>query len=448
MKTLYRCPLFLAAILFSAAPTVAGAGGFDYWAAKEAQAHGDLEHMLAIMESASPIPQLRLNRSAADLSAALERAGRFEALGLSPAEGRILVRAFYRRHGLDPAGPHRNAEPVGAETTLPADYRAGREFDPLAGVLLRWPFDWPQLRDEYAVMVDAILKSGAGAVIWVDTWWQRLRAGLYLTRRGVDPSTVTWVVEDTDSVWMRDYGPLYLYGKEPQEWGVVDFHYYDGRPNDDDTPLVVADGNAKDVVDRQFTRVLYTEGGNINTDGLGSVLYSRRTYDGNFTLSTAEVDERIVSALNADNNIVLQDPSLDATGHVDMFSKIVSRDTILVARHDPDETDYQVLEDNALLLQASVNGDGTPWNVVRIRQPDVYYQFFISPVVRTYTNSLIVNDRVIVPVYGIEDDAEALAVYAAVFPDKIIVPLDANDIIEASGAWHCVTMEFPAPGLP
>jgi len=69
-------------------------------------------------------------------------------------------------------------------------------------------------------------------------------------------------------------------------------------------------------------------------------------------------------------------------------------------------------------------------------------------VVRTYTNSLIVNDRVIVPTYGIPDDDDALAVYGEVFPDKTIVPLNAEDIIESGGAWHCVTMEFPEPGAP
>jgi len=116
-----------------------------------------------------------------------------------------------------------------------------------------------------------------------------------------------------------------------------------------------------------------------------------------------------------------------------------------VAQYDPDEFDHARLEANAALLARSVNGAGQPLTVVRIRQPDVYYESLVFPVVRTYTNSLIVNDRVIVPVYGIPDDEGALAVYASLFPGKTIVPLDATGIITSAGAWHCVTMEFPAP---
>jgi agmatine/peptidylarginine deiminase len=124
------------------------------------------------------------------------------------------------------------------------------------------------------------------------------------------------------------------------------------------------------------------------------------------------------------------------------FMKILCSETVLVAQYDPDETDYQILEDNAALITSK------SWKVERIRQPDVYYAQFIFPVVRAYTNSLILNDHVIVPTFGIDDDADALAVYAGLFPGKTIVPLDANDIIEWSGAWHCVTMEFPEPGTP
>ena len=104
-----------------------------------------------------------------------------------------------------------------------------------------------------------------------------------------------------------------------------------------------------------------------------------------------------------------------------------------------------MLEANAAQLAASSNGAGQPLNVVRIRQPDVYFEDVVYPVVRTYTNSVIVNDHVIVPVYGIADDAQALAVYAALFPGKTIVPLDATQIIGSGGGWHCVTMEFGVP---
>lgn len=423
------------------------------WRQAEAAAHGDFARLLALAESAPVRPQRRQVRSVSEQVQMLEAAGRFQALGLTRAQGEALVRAAYRRQGLDPAGSARRAPAPAVATPAavsPADalpppgWRAGREYDPLQAVLLRWPHDWPALRDEYATLVRTIVEAGADARIWVDNDRQRRAAQRYLQGRGVPLQRVQWVLQPTNSVWLRDYGPNFLYGDA--DWGVVDFHYYDSRPDDDDTPLDVAVPAGKRVVDRQqgADRV-YTEGGNLSTDGDGAVIYSERTYTRNPGVPRGSVDQRISSAFNAPHRLVLQDPVLDSTGHVDMFSKLVGPATVLVAQYDPDEVDHARLEANAALLAASVDGAGRPLQVVRIRQPDVYYEGIVFPVVRTYTNSLIVNDRVIVPVYGIPDDAGALAVYASVFPGKTIVPLDARQIITSAGAWHCVTMEFPSP---
>jgi agmatine/peptidylarginine deiminase len=128
-----------------------------------------------------------------------------------------------------------------------------------------------------------------------------------------------------------------------------------------------------------------------------------------------------------------------------MFLKIVSEDTVVIGQYRPGQPDYQVLEDCAALFERSSNGAGKPWRVVRVPQPDVYYAYFVLPVVRTFTNGLIVNDRVIVPVYGIPEDAEALEIFARELPGRQVIGLNANDIIESAGAWHCVTMEYPRP---
>jgi agmatine deiminase len=65
------------------------------------------------------------------------------------------------------------------------------------------------------------------------------------------------------------------------------------------------------------------------------------------------------------------------------------------------------------------------------------------PVVRTYTNSQMVSNVVVVPVYGLPSDEEALAVYRAALPGRLVVGIDANDIIVSGGAWHCVALEVP-----
>ena len=72
--------------------------------------------------------------------------------------------------------------------------------------------------------------------------------------------------------------------------------------------------------------------------------------------------------------------------------------------------------------------------------------FFVLPVVRTYTNAQISNNVVIVPTYNLPTDAAVLDQYRAQLPGRTVIGLNANDIIESAGAWHCVLMEWPQAG--
>lgn len=436
--------------LFFAGPAVASE---FTWAQKDSDCHGNLSLMLQEVEKGERIPHLRTTRSAEDLFEVLKNAGRFRELGLTDTEGKILVDAVYKKMGLSTGnGGIKSIKSYERDTNLPRSkalsYRAGTEFEKLNAVLMRWPFDWASQKDKWAEMVDAMSYANVLVYMWVNTVSQREDAKSYLTQHGVSTNHVKWVVEKTDDVWMRDYGPQFVYDHNSAMWGLVDFHYYSFRPNDDDTPLVISNALGVPRVNRQTMNVVYTEGGNINHDGLGCIVYSKRTYNRNPGVSTAVIDQRIMSAFQDHTNIVPQDPTLDWTGHVDVFAKIVNEDTVLVGQYDPDETDYQILEDCATLFESSTNGAGNPWNIVRIHQPDVYYISFIWPVVRTYTNSLIVNNVLLMPSYDIPYDATAQAIYEQLLPGITVFPIDASDIIWSGGAWHCVTMEYPDPTNP
>lgn len=429
----------------------AGDPGRAFWKTAEQKCFGDLSCMVrTVREAPAPGPH-RGWRDAGELVAALKQAGRFRHLGLSDAEGETLVREVLKTMAPsgDTAASQTAAAPQATPQVLPApnfDYRAPAEFETLRAVLLRWPFDWPDLQEAYARMMEVFARSQVTAVVWVNSPFQRQMASDYLDSHGVPTDHIRWVVVPTNTVWIRDYGPQVIRALDDTAWGVVDFHYYDSRRLDDQTPRVVAWGATVPLVDRQRQQTVYTEGGNLNHDGLGCVVYSERTYKRNPSLTPAEVDQRIRSALQATKSLVPKAPVLDGTGHVDMFMKIVAPDTVLVGRYDPEQVDYAILEEAAALFSSETNGRGDPWRVLRIVQPDVTYTQFVVPVVRTYTNSLVVNDSVIVPVYDIPEDQEALGVYEELFPDKTIVPINAEEIIPAGGAWHCVTMEMAVPG--
>lgn len=421
----------------------------QYWQERERACKGNFAQMLAELRQAPPIPQLRTDWSAEQLFRLLQRIGRFRQLGVTDAEGKILVQAFFERMGIQPhARPAASAsDPAEADGEL-VTYRAGTEFEHLDAVLMRWPTETFSWQASWGQMIAALGEAGVTVYLWTNNPINAALADLYLSLKKIPSAHVVSVVSRTDSVWMRDYGPQFVYDTADSDWGVVDFHYYPGRALDDRTPALVAGYRGVPLIDRQTEQVVYTEGGNLNHDGLGCVVYSRRTYERNPGVPEDVIDQRILTAFQANRAIVPEAPALDGTGHVDMFLKIIGPDTVLVGQYAPDQVDYQTLEACAELFENSTNGEGKLWHVVRIPQPNVYFYSFIWPVVRTYTNSLIANSQVLVPVYNIPQDQEALAIYQNLMADRTIRPLDATGIISSGGAWHCVTMEVPGPDQP
>ena len=64
----------------------------------------------------------------------------------------------------------------------------------------------------------------------------------------------------------------------------------------------------------------------------------------------------------------------------------------------------------------------------------------------TYANFLFLNGAILVPVYNVKEDEQALNIFKDTFADKEIVPIDCSTLIKQHGSLHCVTMNF-ASGL-
>ncbi|MGH2907910.1 MAG: agmatine deiminase family protein, partial [Solirubrobacteraceae bacterium] len=64
----------------------------------------------------------------------------------------------------------------------------------------------------------------------------------------------------------------------------------------------------------------------------------------------------------------------------------------------------------------------------------------------SYMNFYICNDAVIAPVAGVDPDMDeqALAVIAAAYPGREVVPVPGLVIAYGGGGPHCITQQVPA----
>jgi agmatine deiminase len=59
-------------------------------------------------------------------------------------------------------------------------------------------------------------------------------------------------------------------------------------------------------------------------------------------------------------------------------------------------------------------------------------------------NFYIANGAIIVPAYGIAEDASAVETLRRAYPNRTVVPVALKDLFRGGGGIHCITQQEPA----
>ena len=173
--------------------------------------------------------------------------------------------------GLTDNEKHRKDEiySMGRDTDPPPyPVRNIAEFEPMSGVLIRYPFGIP---------IDIIEEMSQDITIYcLVSSSQENSAYNSMASGGVNMNNVEFVLGSTDSYWTRDYGPWWVVDGD-RNISVVDFTYNRPRPNDNDAPLKIS--NHLNVP--YFSADLIHCGGNYMTDGLGISASSELVFEEN-----------------------------------------------------------------------------------------------------------------------------------------------------------------------
>ncbi len=302
------------------------------------------------------------------------------------------------------------------------------EYEPADGMLIPWVGSYLTLVTQLAT---AASHSDTVWVIVANTTLQN-QALNALLNAGADTSRIQFIQDGLNSIWIRDYGPwwgLDEYGRR----GIVDWIYNRLRPLDDHFPEDLAE--LWEVP--YYGPDLVHTGGNFMVDGHDRAFATTLILDENPGMTAAEVQQTLRTYCGLDTLILLEPMQYDGTGHADMFCKLLNDTTFIVGYYenpaDGAGDNYNILNQNAALLGSMTSPAGSPYHVERILMPPYNGNSY------TYTNALILNDLVLVPIYGFDTDADALALYESLLPGKTVLGFDSNAIIPANGAVHCIT---------
>jgi len=309
------------------------------------------------------------------------------------------------------------------------DFHLLAEYDQADGVIFAWSNTYGSLIRQ---LISAVSQTDTAYVV-VSSSSSQTSVTSQLVSSGADLSRVQFLIESLNSVWMRDYGPwwgLDGYGHR----GIVDFIYNRPRPLDDVFPQALS----TDWELSYYGPDLVHTGGNFIVDGHGRAFATTLIQAENSAYSYADISSLLNEYGGIDTLILLTPMQSDGTGHIDMFCKLLNDSTFIVGEYASPSAgagnNYNILNQNAALLGSLTSPTGRPYHVARMLMPP--YSGGIS---YTYTNSLIINNTVLVPIYGFSTDSDALALYEQLMPNYTVLGFDCNVIIPANGAIHCIT---------
>ena len=294
------------------------------------------------------------------------------------------------------------------------------EFEPMQGVMIRYPLGIP-------TSLVAQLSNNCMVYCIVSNGYQNQAQNSFQSA-GVNMSNVTFVNAQTDSYWVRDYGPWYIF--EDRTPAIVDNVYNRPRPYDDEISGVFANFWGIPM----YGMNLEHTGGNMMEDGRGHGVSDNLVLQENNNNET-NVRNKMRDYLGIDPYHITIDPQGDYIAHVDCWGKYLAPDKILIAQVPASNSHYADYESVANYFATTNCCWGYPYRVYRVYEPG-------GTTLAPYTNSLILNKTVYVPL-GTNNtyNQQALAVYQEAMPGYEIIGVTNNGYSgwENTDALHCRT---------
>lgn len=315
------------------------------------------------------------------------------------------------------------------------------EFDPITTVMTIFPHeesDWSccihEARNCFATLITAMLPHCNVVVICNE------RAQL---ERYITPHPSLYCIEYlTNDTWTRDIAALSVrtsFGIE-----LVDFNFNGWGEKFD----YIRDNALNRTLRATYATLLQhdsliLEGGaiDINSNGVMLSTASALLNSNRQSIDEASLFQKLSERLGVTKLFLLEHGALigdDTDGHIDTLARFLDDTTIAYVQcSNKDDAHYdtllsmrQELEDIAAMMH---------YTLIPLPLPTPIYENS-ERLPATYANFLHLNGTIILPTYGVKEDAQAKQILEAEGFDVTCV--DARTLIRQHGSLHCVTMQF------
>ena len=346
------------------------------------------------------------------------------------------------------------------------DYRMPAEWETHEGTWLQWPQEKLyrgyelKLERTWLTMVD-VLHTHENVHLVVADDVQRDHVADQLRYFGIGLRNVDFYIIPTDDVWARDNGPIFVVNSDGDvaltDW---EFNGWGNRFDyqlDNQIPSIIGEKLGIPI----FKPPMVLEGGAVEVNGTGTFMATRPSIidpHRNPGKTESEIEQILGDYLGVGHFIWLTGAGRgecekwgdETDSHIDIVARLSAESTVLYNWTD-DETDprYSMFLRTREELQGATTESGDPLTLAPLPVPRVY-QTSTSVSWRkstltdaAYSNYLVANGLVLVPVFGHANDKRAKAIISEQFPNREVIGIDAVSLIEDGGAIGCVTAPQP-----
>lgn len=350
-------------------------------------------------------------------------------------------------------------------------FRMPGEFERHSGTYIIWP-ERPDNWRNGGKPAQKVFKNVATVIGKYEPVTMIVSREQYSNARGMLPDYVRVVEMSNNDSWVRDCGATFLTNDKgvlrAVDWsfnawgGLVDGLYF---PWDDDDKIAEKMCELEGA-DRYRLDDFILEGGSIHVDGDGTAMVTEEcllSEGRNSSLTKEEIENILCEYLNVEK--ILWIPrgiyNDETNGHVDNMCNFVRPGVVVLAwtndENDPqferskEAYDYLTNELDAKGRKIIVHKMLTPSPILITKEESMGVDAVDGTLPReegdrmaaSYVNYYTGNGFIAVPIFNDPNDEKAIKLLSELYPDRIVEPIYAREILLGGGNIHCITQQVP-----
>lgn len=350
-------------------------------------------------------------------------------------------------------------------------FRMPGEFEPHAGTYIIWP-ERPDNWRLGAKPAQEVFVNVANTIAKYERVTMIVSKNQYSNARALLNPEVRVVEMSNDDSWVRDCGATFVVNDQGEmrgvDWsfnawgGLVDGLYF---PWDQDDKIAMKMCELEDA-DRYRLDDFVLEGGSIHVDGEGTVMVTEAcllSEGRNSHMTKEEIGKVLCDYLNCEKVLWLPRGIYndETNEHVDNVCNFVRPGEVVLAwtddENDPQYAlskasyDYLTNETDAKGRKLKIHKMLTPSPILITKEESLGVDAVDGTLPRnegdrmaaSYVNYYTGNGFVAVPVFGDPNDEKAIQLLQELYPDRVIEPISAREILLGGGNIHCITQQVP-----